>query len=85
MSMKMRLQARHTSVHPSLSEQYYQDSLDVLRNVSAALDLYLNTLRLDSGAFTGMHSLYTLNHPFGRGSPLRGEGRDEAMETDVWK
>lgn len=33
-----------------------------------------------------MHSIYTLNHPFGRGMPLDSDDdHDSVLEPDVWK
>lgn len=33
-----------------------------------------------------MHSLYTLNHPFGRGMPLESEeDQDNVLESDAWR
>lgn len=42
--------------------------------------------RIDFALMLGMHSLYTLNHPFGRGIPLDpSEDADEALNPHVWK
>ncbi|GHJ84871.1 hypothetical protein NliqN6_1273 [Naganishia liquefaciens] len=32
-----------------------------------------------------MHSLYTLNHPFGRGMPQSEEDQDNVLESDAWR
>lgn len=88
MSMKTTSQDHRLYVRLSWCGRYYQDSLDVLRSVSfASRQTLLSALELClyPWVLIGMHSLYTLNHPFGRGSPLHSSERDEAMEPDVWK